>query len=177
MLVTPPAKVLDPVTVHVLDYGRHSSLVLPNDDGSAVEFAFGEWNWFARNKTKWWRVPGVLLCCNASTLGRRTLPDADALERLHADGWFESSYSLRVERNAARSLLQRLESEYSTGGASEYNPATGLHHVRNRRSYHMLENCNTVVAEWLRDLGCETRGFSLDARFDIRPQRDVAPAP
>src|SRR4051794_37158104 len=45
--VRPPANVRDPVPIYVTDYGRHSTLLLPTDDGRLEEFAFGDWDWLA----------------------------------------------------------------------------------------------------------------------------------
>ena len=43
MTFRPPVYPENPVTVVVLDHGRHSSLVLPRGDGGSVEYAYGEW--------------------------------------------------------------------------------------------------------------------------------------
>jgi hypothetical protein len=45
--IVPPRAPADPVSVYVTDYGRHSSILLPDPRGHLTEYAFGDWNWFA----------------------------------------------------------------------------------------------------------------------------------
>src|SRR2546423_386491 len=52
--ITPPAQVRQPVNVYVTDYGRHSTLLLPTENGGLVEFAFGEWGWLAGYQRHWY---------------------------------------------------------------------------------------------------------------------------
>jgi len=50
-VIEPPAAVTDPVRVFVIDYGRHASLALPKENSCLVEWSWGDWNWFSRERT------------------------------------------------------------------------------------------------------------------------------
>jgi len=79
-IITPPANITNPTNVYVLDYGRHSSLLLPNptesDDKTLTpeftEYAYGEWKWYARQNDSVWRIPATLFWPTTGTLGRNT---------------------------------------------------------------------------------------------------------
>jgi hypothetical protein len=75
--IVPPKSAPDPIEVSVVEYGRHASLVLPEGTG-AVEYAYGEWKWFALEQKQIWRVFRVLLCPADGTLGRQV---KDGVER------------------------------------------------------------------------------------------------
>ena len=49
--IEPPKRVSDPVNVFVVDYGRHASLALPKEGTGLVEWSWGDWNWFALERT------------------------------------------------------------------------------------------------------------------------------
>ena len=72
--VVPPSNPVNPVMVYITDYGRHSSLVLPATNGGYVEWAFGDWNWFALGKTSWNYALLAVIWSPQSTLGRRVVP-------------------------------------------------------------------------------------------------------
>src|SRR5512140_2380377 len=87
--IHPPVNPTDPVTVYVADYGRHSSIVLPETKGGYVEWAFGDWQWFALGRTKVDVALAAIVSSPQSTLGRREIPpqpDDEAMKRtLEAD--------------------------------------------------------------------------------------------
>ena len=98
--IIPPAHVLDPVPVFVTDYGRHSSLVLPDGGGDLVEFAFGDWNWFAVNKTGFTSAVSAMLWSGGATFGFRHL-DAGP-HRANLAGVIGCNHVLRFEAERAR---------------------------------------------------------------------------
>jgi hypothetical protein len=173
-VVTPPAIVADPTPVYVLDYGRHSSLVLPNAEGlGLVEFAYGEWEWFARGNDPWYRVPRVLFLPGEGTLGRRELPPTAGAGALRESTRVEEVLEVRVERARVSELEARLEERHrSAEGAVVHNPETGLDFVHDDDRYWILHECNAAVVEWLRELGASVRGRSVVACFEVR-----SPAP
>lgn len=171
-VVRPPADLADPVGVFIADYGKHSSLVLTRDDAGLVEWAYGEWRWFAEGKNGFWRIPGVLLGSNPGALGRRDLgPLPPEPEELTAGMGLESASRVEVDRTRAAELLAKLEGAYAAGAApptrSLFNPENGLTFVPDARPYSMDFHCNTVVAQWLRELGCEVSDASFVTDFRV----------
>src|SRR3954465_6678501 len=71
--IVPPAHVGDPVPVFVADYGRHSSILIPDDDGKLLEFAWGDYEWFAVNHNHPGDAFVAMFCSRGSTLGIRWL--------------------------------------------------------------------------------------------------------
>jgi hypothetical protein len=167
--VAPPARVQDPVTVYLADYGRHSSLVLPRSEEVLVEFEFGEWKWFALNQTGFWAAWRALCWPSEGTLGKRELtPSAAADLRSRAPDI--KVYALAVDRERAGALLEQLEQRWTRNAATAvFNPLYELHFVRDDRHYHLIHNCNPAVAGWLRELGCTVRGPALLSNWRVRP--------
>src|SRR5688572_31536939 len=75
MTVVPPDKLSDPVTVHVVDYGRHASLVLPAGDGKLAEFSWGDWHFFALAKTSVLSGMRAVLFSPGATLSRKYIDE------------------------------------------------------------------------------------------------------
>src|SRR5436305_9556057 len=80
--IVPPAAPSNPVAVYVTDYGRHSSILLPMGDGHLMEYSYGDWEYYALNKYKWYIGATKLIMSDASGLGRRILPHPGTDEAL-----------------------------------------------------------------------------------------------
>jgi hypothetical protein len=166
--VTPPAQVQNPVEVYLADYGRHSSLVLPRDAESMVEYAFGEWRWFALNQTGVFGAFRAICWGSRGTLGSRIISTVD-------HGWQEESFhgvelfSLQVEQEKAGALVERLEERWLRGESEAvYNAVYDFHFVPVEQRYHLFRNCNPVVAGWLRELGCRVPGPALLSNWRLQ---------
>src|SRR5438874_8658298 len=72
----PPFQVADPVPVFVADYGRHSSILLPDQNGKLLEFAWGDYEWFAVNHNSAGDACAALFWSHGSTMGIRWLETA-----------------------------------------------------------------------------------------------------
>lgn len=66
---TPPAAPGESVAVHVLDYGHHTSLVLPGKDGKLREWFWGDWNYYALKERSIGSALRALVASDSSTLG------------------------------------------------------------------------------------------------------------
>ena len=164
--IRPPARPLDPVPVSVIDYGYHASLVLPAEQGTSMEYAYGEWEWFALNNDAWYRVFPALCWPTRGALGRRALPRPPdrAAEAVHAEGVLV----FQVGRAEAAALLDRLNRRYASRTEEPvHNPAVGLTLVPDDASYCCFANCNTALADWLRELGCEVSRPTCSANFKL----------
>lgn len=171
--VHPPAALTEPTTVWIVDYGRHASLLLPQNSSRLVEFEYGEWRWFALDETQWWRAAWVNLVPCQGALARRDIsaPATDELlrERLKA----RSLIALQVEGPRMSQLRERLEARFEAGAATMiHNTRYELDFVKDPSHYWAWHNCHTVVRGWLRELGCRVEGPWPAARYLLIEPRD-----
>lgn len=172
--VTPPLNPREPATVYIADYGYHASLLLPRGSATWVEYGFGEWGWFAEGNTAWYRGVPILFGARGA-LGMRPI-DAEEDELAQQYSPSIKFQPVTVEQAAVDKLLNRLDERFGHGGEPTFNPAASMSFVPDRQRYSLAHHCNTAVAHWLRELGCQVTGDALIADFRImRPVR--APAP
>lgn len=189
-VITPPRSPADPVAVYITDYGRHSSILMPDprdphgSSASLVEFAYGDWNWFALRHTGALDALEAMLCSKYATIGRRQLkvpgffdepPDDERLAR-----FVKANKVARLDVPRARvdELLGRLDALFEQHiDTVTYSPASDLWFVRYRGHYGLFHNCNHVTAAWLRELGCGVRGCSMFSKFTVKPAKSPAAAP
>jgi hypothetical protein len=167
--VRPPADPKDPVVVVLIDYGHHSGVILPEPGGAWVEYAFGEWDYFALNKTDLCTGMIALGCPNQGTLGRRVHPKADVRDLM--DGVrAEERFPLTVSRERSEALRGRLEERFQRRiDTKVYNPVHQLTFVKDDETYICWNNCNHVTAAWLEELGCEVSGWACFSDFCVEP--------
>jgi len=170
--VAPPVNVRDPVTAYIADYGYHASLLLPRDESTLAEYAYGEWGWFALGKDQWYRALPAIAAPTQGTLARRDL-EARTPEALRRGLGLEALHEIRVEREAARATLARLDRRFDAAADRKvYNPSVGMWFVPDPLPYSCLCQCNTAVAAWLDELGCRTCGLAVSAMFEVpAPER------
>jgi len=165
--VTPPSAVREPVSVFVLKYDPHASLVLPAEDGGAVEFAYGQWDWFALDQGHWYRALPVLLIPGRAGLGTRSIglpATRPALELLQGRG---NTLEIAVERSRVEALRADLSRRFQPPARTTRNPRLGLEFVPDPQPYSVLYHCNSRVADWLRALGCHVTGLGPTADFRL----------
>lgn len=159
-VIIPPAGPADPVDVWLIDYGYHAALALPDDDGALREYAFGEWDWFALNQDRWYRVPLLIFPCPAG-VGRGSA--TFEVERGGAE-----VQPVRVARARASALRARLDTFFDRGPV-HVNERYAMEFARSEACYSAVNNCNAEVADWLRELDCRVLGPTFFADFEIRP--------
>ena len=167
--VRPPADPENPVNVYLIDYGRHTGLVLPREEPrSYVEYHYGEWAWFAENRTGPLSSVRAMVFPSRGTLARREHSGTIDEQTLARSYIFDSLYSLTVGAAEAEALRLRLDERFESEIETEtYNPRQAMHFVHDERRYTFWGNSNTVLAGWLRELGCEVRGPALLANWRI----------
>jgi hypothetical protein len=167
--VRPPAGPTDPVVVVLIDYGHHSTLILPVPGGEWVEYAYGEWDYFALNKTDLCTGMIALCCPNQGALGRRVHPKTDVRDLM--DGVrAEERFGLAVSRERAEALRLRLEERFERRIDTKVaNAAHQLTFVKDDDTYICWHNCNHAVAAWLEELGCEVSGWACFSDFCVDP--------
>jgi hypothetical protein len=164
--ITPPPPPADAVTVYVVDYGRHASLLLHDQGDEWVEFGYGEWGWFAEDRESLFRAPLILLLPAQGTLAR-----GPAVEPGPDPGWMgaERVFAIAVERSDAAALRERLDAPFRDRAARIYRNRHGMECVPVPERYCLFHNCNSELARWLRALGCRVRGVVLLANFRLKP--------
>lgn len=170
--VRPPIDPRDPVSVFIADYGFHSTLLLPRADGSVVEYAYGEREWFARNHEEWFRVAPVLLWPTPAVLGRRELAAPPRYDALREHIRPEALHEVPVERSAAARLARKLDADFDSRRAEAIeNRRLGMTFVPYDPPYSLLSHCNMFVAQWLREMGCEVTGLAAIADYRVIHRR------
>lgn len=162
--VKEPATVNDPVSVLVIREALHRGVVFPRET-DMVEFGFGDWAWYALEEDEWYDALPTVLWPTRATLSRRVIPATDAASARAAMPWLEF-VELRVERDAAVRLRERLEVQFAAGAAELVQPAgRSMQFVPCEGSYWFGHNCADVAAQWLEELGCEVSWLPI--RFDL----------
>lgn len=170
--VTPPESPLRPVTVLLLDHGRHASLVLPHGELGAIRYSYGDWRYYALNRTGFRSGAAALLWPTQATLGRRVLggeTHAEGIQRkvrVHTD----SIYPIPVDAGLVAELLQELETLFGLGAMDlvHESAAFNLDFVPHPEAYSLFRNSNQMVARWLRSLGASTRGWPVLSSWHLK---------
>lgn len=164
--VSPPRGVVVPATVYLLQDERHLGLLLPDDTGAHVEYGYGDWNWYACNRDRWYDVFDTMLWPTRGTLGRRSVDVTFLLARAAERTAFTLT-PLLVERNAVHALLEALDASYDTAlSESIWNDRYRMRFVPSEDGFWIAYNCSDAVADWLRALGCEVTRRPI--RFGLR---------
>jgi len=159
--ITPADSLETPVTVYLLDFGRHSSLLMAREEaGSYVRYSYGDWGWYLEGRRSWIRVAPVLLWPTPGGLGRGTyeqISSPEALQQLAPD-----VYPLQAEEKKVRALQKRLDAYFASDSVEPaYSREFQLYFVPYPKSYWLLHQSNLKTAEWLRELGLEVQGYPL----------------
>ena len=168
--IIPPPTPANPATVYVTDYGRHSSLLLPESGSNDryVEYAFGDWDWFAEGHKISSSGVHALFFSKDSALGRRelTLPhDENLAGFIHT----KQVEELTVPRERANALREELDAIHQAHiDTKVFNQKTQLWFVKYSGGYGLCHNCNHATADWLRQLGCTIRGTAMCSRFRVK---------
>ncbi len=175
-LLIPSASLSDPVEIFIVDHGRTTSLVIPASRGGLLRYAYGDWNYYALQRTDPFHGAAALLWPTRGALGRASLggkADLANVQRL-----LPGAYTVRavcVERAHVHAFEARMEDLYAEHRATEVeNRAYGLSFVHHPRAYTYFWNSNHAVASWLREMGVRTRGPSFRAVWRVSPAHRCA---
>lgn len=162
--ITPPEEVSDPLSVYLLKEARHVGIVLPDFKGGFVEYGYGDWDWYAMLRDKWYNVFDTMLWPTQGCLGRRAIGSRNETP-FHGGA---DLYPIVVENEDARRLLEKLtecfEANYST---FHRNFSYGVDFVKVDRSFWLFHNCHDSIADWMTELGCSVTW--LPVRLGINP--------
>lgn len=172
-VVIPPASPVDPVPVFVLDHGRHTSLVLPAPDGTLTRYAYGDWRFYAERRTGPGHAAAAILWPTDAALGRRHLPGPATREAVRAQVrvTVQEIHPLNVEAARVADLRQRLDAWFEAGRVLE-SPDVNLSFVAYPRPYSLRHNSNTMIADWLTELGAQVSRRPLWAGWIIEVRNE-----
>jgi hypothetical protein len=169
--IVPPPPSGDDLPIFVTDYSRHSSILLPAPEGHYVEYAFGDFNWFALSQTRASNAVHAMFWSAGATLGRRQLELLDDPLAVASDTEAEKVIRLQAPRAKVDALRDELDAAYfARHDTITYNPASSMWFVRSSEPYNALHNCNHLTARWLRRLGCKVHGAAIFSKFRISPK-------
>jgi hypothetical protein len=161
--IIPPINPINPVNIYLSDYGVHARLIMPSDKDKCLEYAYGDWQYFALHQQDWLTGAAALFLPTQGALGRK-LKNCDRLQLLGRKN--NSLLSIAVEKIKVDRLLKVLNSYFDRPGTMQIeNPHTGMTLVPYDRTYTVLHNSNHELVRWLQDLGCRVEGFVLWANF------------
>lgn len=174
-VIEPPARVSDPVEVFVIDYGRHASLALPKEDSGLIEWSWGDWKWFALERTGPIEGLQALFASRRSTLSRRELPPAEHADPLAARVGAEEVLALNVERERARELQRHLQARWLRRREEAVTHPSGRVFVPDDARYSLSNNSVHELARWLEALGANVSGAGVTANFKLRKPQRIKP--
>ncbi|WP_148861031.1 DUF2459 domain-containing protein [Marinobacter fonticola] len=165
--LAPPTAPVDPVQIHLMDHGRHPSLILPDGDGW-TRYVYGEWRWYAEDDTGLWRGVQALLWPTQAAVGRQSLDTLPRSGRTQAipEG-FLTLYSIEVSTQDVNALRNRLNRYFENPEQRRYQPRYNLYFVKYPERYWMFHQSNQVMARWLQALGVEVHGSGLFSHWQL----------
>lgn len=147
------------VEVFVLDHGRHSSLMLPSEEG-LVRYSWGDFDYYALGHTGVLSGLRALLLKTPAALGRQPLPTAHNLDAalMQLKVPVQNSIKIHVEAGAVEMLASRLERQFTDASETVHNPDYGVDFILSPHPYTFDNNSNRHVGAWLVELGCKING-------------------
>jgi hypothetical protein len=166
-VIIPPVEPVQPVTIYVVDLGLHSRLVLPDDEEGLVQYAYGDWRYFALNEQDLGSGIAALLIPTQGTLGRRKYENIDQLQQAISED--VSILNFAVARAKARKLQKLLDQRFQQNiNTQVFNPVNQMNFVQDDMDYTLYHNSNHELVAWLQDLDCRVEGFVLLADFQVK---------
>jgi len=168
--IVPPTDPAAPVTSYVADQGFHAGLVLPDRNGGLIQYAYGDWNYFALNQQDLSDGLAALLIPTQGTLGRRRFNNVAELQQWAGD---ETLLSFAVAGTKAVQLLDSLNARFNRHIDTRVeNQVTGLTLVQDDLDYTLFHNSNHELVLWLEELDCRVKGFVMVPNFQAESPED-----
>lgn len=171
--VTPPPGPKNPTSVFLLDHGRHSSLVLPDERGGMVRYSYGDWEYYALRRTGLSTGLAALFGPTPAALGRKELPGPPnaTMVRQQVRVGIERLLELQVDLAAVTRLREQLDNIYHAAQDMRiYNADMDVDFVPHPVPYSLTHNSNRVAGEWLEALGCTLDGRAVFSRWRVREE-------
>ncbi|BAZ03570.1 hypothetical protein NIES3974_01990 [Calothrix sp. NIES-3974] len=166
-IIIPPVEPVQPVTAYVVDVGLHARLVLPDEEGGLVQYAYGDWHYFALHQQDWGSGIAALLIPTQGTLGRRKYQDIAEFKQ--GIGNHITVLNFAVSGVQAKKLQKSLEQRFQQNMNTQvFNPVNQMNFVKDDMEYTIYHNSNHELVVWLEDLDCRVEGFVLLANFQVK---------
>lgn len=172
VLVGPEKVPAEQRTVHLLEHGHHSTLLLTAADQSRLRYAYADWSWYVDEKEGLKTGFAAMLRDSRAALGRQRLTPAQPGENLASvvGVGIEKTYTFQVDANKVDDLLDVLEHLYHSSADEPYHSDTrNLSFVEHPQPYRFSQNSNHMVAEWLGELGVSVSGNPAVGRWSKAP--------
>jgi len=171
--VMPPPHPSDPLPVFIADYGRHSSIILPDGRGRLIEYAYGDWEWFALNENKLSDALRALFYSRHSTLGRRKLLAPASRPAVAQELQVKHVEEFTATRARIDALMDELDTRIDSHADTRvFNEQVQMWFVQDEQHYGIWNNCNDMTAHWLKLLGCTTAGNGWTADFRVAEPKE-----
>lgn len=169
-VIIPPVNPVEPVTVYVVDLGLHSRLVLPDGDHGFIQYAYGDWRYFALNQEDLGSGIAALLIPTQGAFGSRKYENIAQLQQA-IDG-NTTILNFAVARAKATGLQKLLDKRFHQNIATQiFNPVNQMNFVQDDLDYTLYHNSNHELVVWLENLDCRVEGFVLLADFKVQYPR------
>ncbi len=167
-VIIPPQEPPNPVSISVIDVGSHAELVLPDGEGGGVSYVYGDWSYFALGKNDLWHGLLAVVIPTQGALGRKHYATTESLARQFTGC---TVFELQVSADRVANLLNTLDARFHDSIETLlYNSEYELEFVKDTATYIWFHNCNTVLVDWLQELGCESHGWGWYADFAVRAE-------
>jgi hypothetical protein len=167
--IIPPADAAVPATVYVMNQDYHSRLILPTQDGGLVQYAYGDWQYFALYQQTVRTALAALLVPTQGAFGRREYPSLRDLQQATTTLYNGSLLSFTVSSTKAAQLLEALNARFDQNvDTAIVNSLNRMTFVQDSQDYTLVHNSNHEVVAWLEALGCQVEGFVMWAGFRVQ---------
>ncbi len=166
--IYPPDQVQQPTMIGVVNYGRHTSLLLPDAQSNVTEWCYGDWSFCAEGNRGIHVELGAVLLPTEAALGRRQFgaPIDSPGVRYLLEGY--TITKITVERTRVEALSSELTARFNNrADEARYAPDFDMYFVPAGEAYGLWSTCNNAMAKWLRALGCEVIGCTQTGDFVI----------
>ncbi len=163
-------------TIYLCDYGIHSSLLLPMDDGRFVEYVYGDWAFAALNQVDPIHTLGAMLCSFQPALGRRFLTPKPGEPYPFPPNKPHTVTPIVVSADKEAVLLKQMDARYQRHAETallnnEFN--YGFTFVKDDEHYSVLHSCNHLTRQNLRLMGCYVAGYPIWSNYIVYPPGQV----
>lgn len=167
--VIPPTELDAPVPVFLLDHGRHTSLIVPAQEGIMMRYAYGDRRYYAYASANLSTGFSALFRNTPAVLGRKVLtgPAEVGYIRSVVQVHIERILVVHVERQKVNLLLQTLETLFAQHEVIAYRWDIDLEFSAHPVPYSLTHNSNRAIADWLKILGCEIQGRPILSNWHI----------